>query len=399
MSLASLGGNPVRGIQPKRFKWFDGFDPSPLLEVIHESKLSGFLASKSEEHFGGKYIRELEEIWSREFQVEHSVSFNSWTSGLEASLASCALTPGGEVITPAWTMSATVAAIVHCNLKPFFVDIDPNTFNLDVELIYEAITPKTVAIMGVDIFGKPCAAPRIREICDEKGLKFIVDAAQTPLATILGKRSTYYAHVGGYSLNRHKHLQVGEGGIAVTNDELIAKRMRLFRNHSEVSSQTFDRSLPVGHNFRMGEMEALLANFQLSKLNPLVEARQNYGRYLVKELKRFEWINLDQEESYIDHDFYILGFSISDEFLERAGGRDVIVHALRAEGLTELVAQYGNLHKLPAFSDFGKTKMTNTEKLSEKNFLGIYLCGYEYTINDLDIIVEMFEKIDKHFCS
>ena len=394
--LALQGGNPVRVHQPKKFKWFSGFDPSTLLTIIEESKLSGFLAAKSDEHFGGEHVKELEEKWSENYQVRHSVSFNSWTSGLEASLAACSLKPGGEVITPAWTMSATVASIMHSKLNPFFVDIDPRTFNVDVNLIQEAITPKTVGIMGVDIFGKPCDARRIRELCDEKDLKFIVDAAQTPLAKIEGKQSIKYAHVGGFSLNRHKHLQVGEGGIAVTDNDAIAKKMRLFRNHAEVTTQEFDKDVPIGHTFRMGEIEAILANFQLVNLKKLVEERRKYGRFLVENLRRFDWINLGSNESYIEHDFYILGFSIADEFLKRTGGKERIVNALRAEGLTEIVSEYGNLHKLPAFRNCAKTKMTATEKLSEKSFLGIYLCGYEYSSQDLDDIVDIFWKIDKY---
>lgn len=394
--LALQGGKPVRVSQPRKYPWFSGFDASPLLSIIEESSLSGFLASKSDEHFGGKSVKELEAKWSERYQVQHSISFHSWTSGLEASVAACSLKPGGEVITPAWTMSATVASIMHNRLNPFFVDINPNNFNLDVDIIQEAITPKTVAIMGVDIFGKPCDAPKIREICDEKDLMFIVDSAQTPLAKIEGKRSIKYANVGGFSLNRHKHLQVGEGGIAVTDDDDIAKKMRLLRNHAEVTSQEFDINVPIGHNFRMGEMEAILAAFQLRNLERLVEERRNYGRYLVENLSRFDWIQLNSSENFIEHDFYILGFSISDEFLSRTGGRERIVQALRAEGLTELVAQYGNLHKLSAFRDCAKTKMRWTEKLSETSFLGIYLCGYAYTLQDLNQIVEIFGKIDKY---
>jgi dTDP-4-amino-4,6-dideoxygalactose transaminase len=394
--LAIRGGHPVRIKSPIKYPWFDGFDNSEILKIIEESNLSGFLASHGKEHLGGAKVRELEEKWCEVYRVGHSVGFNSWTSGLEAAVASCGLPKYGEVITSAWTMSATISSIMHSGLTPRFVDIDLRSFNIDVGEIEKAINSKTVAVMGVDIFGKPCDAPVIREICDRENLIFIVDSAQTPMATIGEKKSIDYAQVGGYSLNRHKHLQVGEGGVAVTNDDLIARRMRLFRNHSEVTAQEFDISVPIGHNLRMGEIEATLAIFQLGKMQSLVEERKNYGRQLVAGLRKFDWIHLDSDANYENHDFYILGLRIDDNFLKRIGGREILSTALKAEGLSELVVSYGNLHNLKAFKDLPRERMTNTEKLSQESFLGIYLCGYRYTQNELDDIVTMFEKIDKH---
>lgn len=390
--LALTGGNPIRTKVPEKFPWFSGFDSQKLLELIADSKLSGFLATPSEEHLGGNYVRQLENNWNNEFLQAYSVAFNSWTSGLEAAVASCNLPKGSQVITTSWTMSATVGSIVSNGLVPYFVDISPEDFNMDVDKILDAVNRNTSAILAIDIFGKPCNADLIKDICDSKSLSFIVDAAQTPKAKIKNKRSVEYSHVGGYSLNRHKHLQVGEGGVAVTNDSLIAKRMRLYRNHAEVTSETQDEAIPVGHNLRMGEIEALLAIHQLEKFDHLIEERRGYGRFLLKNLGQFEWIQFNVEESFAEHDFYILPMQLNVE--GKALDRDKIVMALKAEGLSEAVGKYGNLHKLTAFRDFPRQALNNSESLAEESFLGIYLCGYRYTLDQLNEILDMFKKID-----
>lgn len=392
--LALNGGIPIRSYTPRKYPWFSGLDIEAIFELIENSNLSGFLATPTEEHLGGRYVRELEIQWSNVFRQTESVAFNSWTSGLEAAVASCNLPKGSEVITTPWTMSATVAAIVTNGLKPYFVDISSKDFNIDSSKIQEAINKKTAAILAVDIFGKPCQANVIRQICEENDLFFIVDAAQTPKATIQDRRSTEFSHVGGYSLNRHKHLQVGEGGVAVTNDSAIARRLRLFRNHAEVTSITYEDAVPVGHNLRMGEIEALLAINQLSNLDSLVEERREYGKFLIRALRRFEWLTFEAEEYYNEHDFYILPMKIKSEFTRLS--RDKIAKALQAEGLFELVVRYGNLHKLPAFRNFPRKALTNAEHLADKAFMGIYLCGYKYDKDELDQIVKMFERIDEN---
>jgi len=392
--LALFGGNPVIKKSPNRYSWYRNFQFDELKHIIIESKLSGFLANTNESHFGGEIVRRFEKAWKNEFESDFALGFNSWTSGLEACIAALKLPPKTEVIVPAWTMSATVAAIVTNNLTPRFTDISLYDFNLDIEQVQSSITHNTSAIIGVDIFGKPCNAEILRMICDAKGLKLVIDAAQTPKAKILDKRSTHFSDVGGYSLNRHKHLQVGEGGVVVTNNPVYSERIALYRNHAEVTNLTEDQTIAVGHNLRMGEIEALLGEFQLLNIERLITDRRFYGNYLVKGLRRINWLILPEPKFYEEHDFYILGMRI--DFSQFPVDRDTLIEALAAEGLQGLIGRYAQLHKLKSFRNYPKNSLENTEKLFNQSFLGLYLCGHEYSDSDLDRIIEVFEKIDKY---
>jgi perosamine synthetase len=394
MKLALFGGIPVIRSSPRKYTWYKDFDFSKLEKIIYESNLSGFLANPNEGHFGGENILLFESKFGEIFNSKFSISFNSWTSGLEAAIAALDLPKGSEVIVPAWTMSATLAAIVHNGLRPHFVDISKLDFNLDIEVVKTSISANTTAVLGVDIFGKPCKATQLRELCNKYNLKFIVDSAQTPKALDGNFRTSQLSDVGGYSLNRHKHLQVGEGGVAVTNDQIYANRMAQYRNHAEVTNLGEDRTISFGHNLRMGEMEAVLAIYQLSKFNELVEDRRNYGRYLKNALKNITWLEFGPDEIYKEHDYYILGMRI--KLSEINCSRDLLIRALTAEGITGLVSNYSNLHKNRNFLQYPRSSMVVTEELCNNSFLGLYLCGNQYTNEDLSSIVEAFLKIDKY---
>ncbi len=392
--LALFGGKPIINKIPNKYSWFLDFNFEELKKIISSSSLSGFLANPNEFHYGGEIVRRFEESWKKEFKSDFAIGFNSWTSGLEASIAALDLPRESEIIVPAWTMSATVASIVINNLTPRFVDVSLEDFNLDVKKVESSINPRTSAIMGVDIFGKPCKADELRKICDSHGLKFIVDAAQTPKARVSSYRSTHYADIGGYSLNRHKHLQVGEGGIAVTNSQIYAERMALYRNHAEVTNLSQDQVIRVGHNLRIGEIEALLGDFQISKLDQLVDDRRSFGKYIINGLRKISWLILAEDEFYTEHDFYILGMRIN--LSEFPISRDHLIEALLAEGLTNIIGRYAKLHMLKSFQKYPAENMENTEELYDNTFIGIYLCGNAYSNSDLDNIIEVFDKIDKY---
>jgi dTDP-4-amino-4,6-dideoxygalactose transaminase len=287
--LAINGGKPSISAKIERYTWVDKGVLPKIEELILSNSFSGFLAQPSVEHLGGPAIRKLETEWSQIFNVKYSVSFNSWTSGLVAAIAALGLRKGSEVIVTPWTMSASVSCLVANGLTPVFADIELESFNLDPADVSAKISKNTSAILAVDIFGNPCDAPTLSRIAQENDLKFVVDAAQAPRAEIEGKRSAEYADIAGYSLNRHKHIQVGEGGVAVTDSEMYAERLRLMRNHSEVTSgNVVDEVVPIGHNWRLGEIEAELAKYKSAELYFVQEEPENMGcwSYIIRE---FGW--------------------------------------------------------------------------------------------------------------
>jgi dTDP-4-amino-4,6-dideoxygalactose transaminase len=306
-------------------------------------------------------------------------------------MAALNLRKGSEVIVTPWTMSATVSCIVANDLVPVFADIDIDSFNLSPESVVERLTSETSAILAVDIFGKPCEAPRLKEIAEQNGLKLVIDAAQTPRAQIDGQRSSWYADIAGYSFNRHKHIQVGEGGIAVTDNDVFASRMKLIRNHAEVSGGPEpDAAIPVGFNWRLGEIEAELALFQIESFDSHIDHRVSSSKSLLEELKDIEHLILPKSALAMDHDFYILGMKLSPKVKVSRGK---IISALRAEGVQNLIEGYQVLHRLPAFKSFVRQELKIADSLHDNHFLGLYMCGHSYKLENISEISKAFHKV------
>lgn len=396
--LALLGGEKIIKEKFKNYKWNSLSDTLGLISIVRQGKLSGFLAQPTDAHLGGTWVRRLEKEWAELTHSGSAVSFNSWTSGLDAAVSCLGLESGSEVIVPSWTMSATIASIVKNGLIPKFVDISSDTFNIDTKLLEGAYSRKTQAVLAVDIFGMPCDAPEIRKFCDQKKIAFVVDAAQSPLAkNQAGSKSPDHADITGYSFNRHKHLQVGEGGLAVTNTGPLADKMRLIRNHWEVTQQIHGdvySNQKVGNNFRMGEMEALLATKQTERIEKLVGDRRVFARKLINYLTDFEYLNGYFPADLNSHDFYIIGFRY-DKTKTRIP-RDLFVEALKSEGLTNIVSRYSNLHKIAAFKNYPREKLNNTERLNEEEFIGLYICGSRLSNKELMLTAKVFEKVTEN---
>jgi perosamine synthetase len=389
--LAINGGTPSVRSRVERYTWV-GMDVLPRIEkLILSNSFSGFLAQPSVEHLGGPSIQLLETEWSQLFDTKHSVTFNSWTSGLVAAVASLNLKKGSEVIVTPWTMSASVSCLVANGLVPVFADIEVDSFNINPIDVEKKISKETSGILAVDIFGKPCNAPFLQEIAREKGLKLVIDSAQAPSAEIDGMRSAAYSDIAGYSLNRHKHLQVGEGGIAVTNSDVYAERMRLMRNHAEVTSGAIpNEAIPIGHNWRLGEIEAELAIYQLEKFHSHIEHRVLSSRNLINLLSDIPGLHLPKLGNLIDHDYYIIGIRLNARL---AKNRAFIASALKAEGITNLIVGYQALHRLPSFQRYSQENLSNANRLHDETFLGLYMCGNFFTEENLREISEAFHKV------
>ena len=393
--LAIHGGNPSINTTLEKYKWVNLEVMPRIEELIKSNSFSGFLAQPTSEHLGGPNIIKLESIWSQISDAKHAVTFNSWTSGLMAAVASLNLKKGSEVIVSPWTMSASVSCIVANNLVPVFADIEIESFNLDPVDVQSKITKRTSAILAVDIFGKPCDAISLSKIARDNGLKFIIDSAQTPRARVLGNRTSVYSDISGISLNRHKHIQVGEGGIAVTNNQMYADRLRLIRNHAEVTGdQTLDSSIKYGHNWRLGEIEAVLAVYQLENFDHHIDHRVNSALKLINLLSSIPGIVLPKVTSKFEHDFYIIGIKLNDSLKEY---RNEITSALKAEGILNLLVGYQALHRLPSFMGYRQNDLPVTNDLHDSSFIGLYMCGHYYKDENVVEIGEAFHKVFEAF--
>jgi dTDP-4-amino-4,6-dideoxygalactose transaminase len=383
-------------------------------DVIESGVLSQYIGAWHEDFLGGPKVREFERAAERYFGVRHAVTVNSWTSGLIAAVGAIGIEPGDEIIVTPWTMSASATAILHWNAIPVFADIDPQTYNLDPASIEKNITPYTKAIMVADIFGQSADMDEIMAIANAHGLKVISDTAQAPGALYKGRFAGTRAHVGGYSLNYHKHIHTGEGGILVTDDDQIAERLRLIRNHAEVvvaGKGVTDIANMVGHNFRLGEIECAIGIEQLKKLDGFVQSRQRLADALTEGLRGLPGLGLPVVKPDRTHVYYVYPMQLDLALL--GVSRDRICDALAAEGVA-INRSYQNIHLLPVYQrkiafgsrgfpwtsdichrdvDYGKGICPVAETLNDESYIGFGMCVYDLDIEGVRQIAGAFRKV------
>jgi dTDP-4-amino-4,6-dideoxygalactose transaminase len=229
-------------------------------------------------------------------------------------------------------MSASATAPLIYNAVPVFADIDPEYFIIDPESLEERITERTKAIIVVDIYGHPYDADKINEIAKKHNLIVIEDAAQAPGAMYKGKMAGTLGDMGVYSLNYHKHIHSGEGGIIVTNNDELADKLRLIRNHAEAvlpGKGYDDLTNMIGYNYRMTELEAAVAREQLRKLPGLLDSRLENVKYINEALKDLPFLQLPKVMDDCKHAYYVHGIKYDEEV---AGvSRSKFVEAVKAE--------------------------------------------------------------------
>jgi len=383
-------------------------------QVIESGVLSQFLGSWHDDFYGGPKTREFESAVAAHFCVKHAITVNSWTSGLIAAVGAIGIEPGDEVIVSPWTMSASATSVLHWNAIPVFADIEKETFNLDPKSVEANITPHTKAIMAIDIFGHPADMDVLMAIADKHGLKVISDTAQAPGAYYKGKFAGTHAHVGGYSLNYHKHIHTGEGGVLVTDDDEIAERLQLIRNHAEAvvgDKGVTNLSNMIGYNFRLGEIECAIGIEQLKKLPSLVARRQHLANRLSEGLRSLRGLRPPVVRPDCTHVYYTYPILCDTDALSVSTQQ--LHEALRAEGVP-VGKQYQNLHLLPMYQqkiaygshgfpwtsdicrrevDYSKGICPVAEGLNESGFLILGMCTFDYTDADIDLLIGAFRKV------
>ena len=195
-----------------------------VLRVLDSGILSGFQGNWSDAFYGGPEIKALETEWAAYFGVKHAITCNSATSGLWLACAAISLGAGDECIVSPYSMTCSASIPLHFGAKPVFADIEKSYYCLDPASVEAAITERTKAIIVVDIFGQPYAADEINAIAEKYSKKYghkihvIEDAAQAIGAKYKGKHAGTLGDIGVFSLNFHKHISCGEGGVVVTDN-------------------------------------------------------------------------------------------------------------------------------------------------------------------------------------
>lgn len=241
----------------------------------------------------GKFGKLLEESFAKRLGVKYAYACNSGSAAVHVAVAAVNPNPGDEIITTSVTDMGALTPIVFQGAIPVFADVDPKTLNVTAETIEKVLSEKTKAIIVTHLFGNPCEMQAIMELADARGIPVIEDTAQSFLAEVDGKYVGTIGAIGAFSFQQGKHMTTGEGGIVVTNDDTIARRMYLFINkawgYGDANPDHYFASL----NYRMTELQAALAYEQLKKLDFCVGQRQRMAALLDKKIA-----DIDGIESY-----------------------------------------------------------------------------------------------------
>lgn len=386
--LAILGGAPEIAAPIPAYRSIGAREAEAVAEVMESGCLSGFFGSPGPAFYGGPRVLALEAAWRDSYGVAHAISVNSNTSGLLAAMGAIGLSPGDEVILPPYSMSATAMAPLFYGGIPVFADIEPVTFGLDPDRVREVITPRTKAILVVNLFGHPARLAELRAIADEHGIYLVEDNAQAPFARENNRLAGTVGDIGVFSLNYHKHIHSGEGGICVTNDDDLAERMALIRNHGENLVEPLgiaDASNLLGLNLRMTELSAAIALVQLEERERHLAPRERACEALSAAASELPGLTPPAVRAGCRHNYYCWALLYDDEAL--GVSRDLFSEALNAEGLPNRAGYLPPLYTLPVFtrrSAIGRDGFPFT--LTERSY-GPGLCPIVEEIDDRRMIL------------
>jgi perosamine synthetase len=407
--LAILGGSPVRTGPLRPYNSIGPAEIEAVKHVAESGRLSGFYGSPGVQYLGGPVVQQFEQAWRDYFGVKHAVSVNSATSGLTAAMGAIGISPGDEVIVPPYTMSATVVAPLIYGGIPVFADIDRDTFSLDLSAVEAAITPRTKAILVVNLFGHPARLQDLRSLADRRGLMLVEDNAQGPLAMENGRFAGTIGHIGVFSLNYHKHIHTGEGGMCVTADDALARRLQMIRNHAENAVEPeADLTNMVGFNFRIGELSAAIGIEQLRRAKEHVGRRVYVGQRLAEGVAGLVGLHPPGTREGCRHVYYVWALRVDESML--GASRLQFSKALAAEGFPHFCGYVAPLYRLPLFQrriaigrDGFPFNLSDrryldglcpiTEALHERELIGFEPCAYDLNDADIDDLVAAIRKV------
>jgi len=254
----------------------------------------------SESYILGSEVENFEKEFAKYIGTSQCIGVNSGTDALILGLRALGITSGDEVITPSHTATATVSAIVICGATPVFVDIDPNSFTIDPTQVRDAVTSRTRAIVAVHLYGNPCDMDALQQIADEKGIFIVEDCAQAHGAEWHGRKIGTFGAIGTFSFYPTKNLGgIGDGGAVVTNDPLLAEKIRRLRQYGWDSNRVSQEPSSVS---RLDEIQAAILRVKLPKLDVSNERRREiaeiYSTQLQAENLKLPTTNVDTKHVY-----------------------------------------------------------------------------------------------------
>lgn len=306
------------------------------LKNVIDAVKSGWISSK------GKYIKEFEEKFAGYCGIKYGISTSNGTVSLHLALKALGIKKDDEVIVPTLTFIGTANAVTYCNAKPVFVDSDPNYWCIDPEKIEEKITGNTKAIIPVHLYGHPCDMDAIMDIARDHDLYVVEDAAEAHGAKYKFKKVGSFGDINCFSFFGNKIITTGEGGMCLTDNDELAERMRILRDHGMNPNKKYWHDV-VGFNYRMTNMQAALGVAQLEKIEKIIGIKRRNANLYNSLLKGLNCITLPIEETWARNVYWMYSVLIDPRI-----NRDDLMKKLEEEGIESRPFFYP-VHILPSY--------------------------------------------------
>jgi dTDP-4-amino-4,6-dideoxygalactose transaminase len=337
----------------------------------------------------GKKVEEFEKKFAEYIGVRHCIAVNSGTAALHLGLLSLGIKKGDEVITTPFSFTASGNCVLYCGATPVFADIDIRDFNIDPKKVEEKITERTKCIIPVHLFGHPAKMDLLKELSEKHNLHIVEDAAQAHGSEFRGQKIGTIGDVGCFSFYPTKNITTGEGGAITTNDDDIAEKVRLLRNHGQ-HKQYYQRVL--GFNFRMTDIVAAIGVAQLKKIEEFNKIRIENARRLtdgLKDLKNIVTPSVDPSVKHVFHQ-YTIRIAGADTNISR----DVVKEKLQESGIQTKIYYPVPIHKQELYQNLGYDRSIPVAEAASKEVLSIPVHP-SLTEKDIEFILEKIREIVK----
>jgi perosamine synthetase len=312
-------------------------DIQSVLDVLHSGRLA--LGPKGPE---------FEQRIADYVGVKHAVAVNSGTAALHLIVRALGLGPGDEVLVPSFTFAASVNALLYEGVTPVFVDIEPETYNLEPDDLRRKITRRTRAIMAVDIFGHPIEWDVISPIAEKHGLRVIDDACEALGAEYQGVKVGRFGDAAAFAFYPNKQLTTGEGGMIVTQCGEIARLARSMRNQGRGEMGAWLEHERLGYNYRLDEMSAALGLSQMKRLGAFLTKRERVAGMYRERLQPCDWLRLPRVKPHVRVSWFVFVVTLAESL-----DRDVVMRELEAREVSSR-AYFSPVHLQPYIrSQFG----------------------------------------------
>jgi len=274
----------------------------------------------------GPFIKRLEDQFCDYFNSHFALAVSNGTTALHLAYLGLGLKPGDEVILPGFGFMGAANVAIHMGAKPIFVEVDKKTWCLSAKCIKDYISPKTKIVVPIHTYGNVCNMDEILEIANERNIHVLEDAAEALGSKYRNKFAGSISEIGIYSLHATKTITTGEGGIVVTNNEKLYKKMYLYRSHGLLRKKHYWHDA-IGHNFRMTNLQAALGVAQFEHIDKIISIRKKIHSQYKEILSNVGEIELQYFNDYIDPVLWAIALKLNISAFPQ--GRDKVIEQLK----------------------------------------------------------------------